>query len=323
MTRRKASIAGIVAALVVAAQPLRAQETYPNKPIRMVIGLAPGGAVELTGRRLAQKLTEQMGTSVFIDHKPGANSAIAHDYVAKSKPDGYTIIFNSGSLVQSHALYQVNYDPVRDFAAVALVSSTPLTIVVNANSPYKSISEFLAFGKANPGKLTYGTAGTGNITHLAGELFLQTAGISALHVPYQGSGPALIALTGGQIAFSTASVTSIVPAVKAKRLHALAVMDTKRAPSLPDAPTLGEGGVQNVAVASWVGLMAPAGTPEPIVRRLNAETVKALQDPELRGALTRDGSEPIGSSPAEYAAYIQRELQRWTDIVKTRSIKLN
>jgi len=314
---------GLVAPLLFTGAPVLAQDAYPSKPVRMVIGLAPGGAVELTGRRLAQKLTEQFGVSVIVDHKPGANSAIAHEYVAKAKPDGYTVIFNSGSLVQSHALYNVNYDPVRDFAPIALVSSTPLTIVVNANSRFMTIVEFIAYGRANPAKLSYGTAGTGNITHLAGELFLQTAGMSALHVPYQGSGPALTALLGAQIAFSTASVTSIGPLTREKRLRALAVMDNKRASSLPEVPTLAEAGVQNVSVASWVGLMAPSGTPVSIVRKLNAETVKALQDPELKSTLTRDGSEPMGSSPEEYASYIQRELRRWTDIVKTRNIRLN
>ncbi len=312
----------VVLVVTLANRPAISQDHYPSKPIRMVIGLAPGGAVDLTGRRLAGKLAEQLGVSVVVDSKPGGNSVIAHDFVARAEPDGYTIIFNSGSLVQGYALSsKIAYDPLKDFSPIALFSKTPLTVVVNASFPAKNMSEFIAHAKANPNKLSYGTAGTGNITHLAGLLFLQAAGISAVHVPYKGSGPALVDLMGGHIQFSTASVSSISSLVRDNRLKALALMNAKRSLALPDVPTFKEAGIPNLDVSSWVGVMGPARMTSERVRVLNAEIRKALQDPLLKANLARDGSEPLGSTPEQYAAFISSELNRWTKVIKENRLQ--
>jgi len=297
------------------------QVEYPVRPIRMVVGLAAGGAVDLTARRLAVKLTESLRVQVVVDNKPGANGVVAHDLVARAQPDGYTVVFNSGSLVQGHALSRrIRYDPIKDFAPVVLFSRTPLTIVVNASNPAQSIGDFIAHGRKYPDKFSYGTAGTGNITHLAGILFTQTVGLTATHVPYKGSGPALVDLMGGQIDFSTASVTSISALVRDGRLRALALMSDRRSPALPELVTFREVGVQNMEVSSWVGIMAPAQTPGQRVQTLNSAVRKALQDPQFTAALTQEGSEPLGSSPAEYAEFMLGELRRWTRIIETNRL---
>ena len=301
--------------------PAMSQVDYPSKPIRMVVGLAAGGAVDLTARRLANKLTEYLRVQIVIDNKPGANGIVAHDLVARSQPDGYTLVFNSGSLVQGHAIAKkINYDPIKDFTPVILFSKTPLTIVVNAANPVKDMADFIALAKQSPGKLSYGTAGTGNITHLAGLLFLQNVGISAGHIPYKGSGPALVDLMGGQIDYSIASVTSISALVRDNRLKPLALMSDRRSPALPDLVTFKEVGISNLEVSSWVGIMGPAKMPADRVLVLNAAVRKALQHPDLHSALARDGTEPLGSSPEQYARFMAEELQRWTRIVVSNRI---
>jgi len=287
----------------------------------MIVGLAPGGAVDITARKLAVKMSENLRVQVLVDNKPGANGMLAQDFVARAQPDGYTIVFNSGSVVQGHALAKnVTYDPIRDFSPVVLFSRTPLSVVVNASNPAQTIGEFIAHAKKNPDKVSYGTAGTGNITHLAGILFLQNAGISATHVPYKGSGPALVDLSGGQIDCSIASVTSISGLVRSKRVRALALMSDRRSPALPELVTFREAGIPNLEVSSWVGILGPAQMPRERVNVLNAAVRKALQDRQFLAALVQDGSEPLGSSPEEYAEHMVRELKRWTAIVQAHGI---
>jgi len=298
-----------------------ARVDYPVKPIRLVVGLATGGAVELTARKLAFKLAEQFGIQIVVDNKPGANGIVAHDFVARSQPDGYTLVFNSGSLVQGHAISKnIGYDPIKDFTPVVLFSRTPLTVVVNAANPVKDIQEFIYNAKQNRGKLSYGTAGTGNITHLAGLLFLQNVGITAAHIPYKGSGPALVDLIGGQIDYTIASVTSISSLVRDRRLRPLGLMSDRRTPAMPDLVTFKEMGIPNLEVSSWVGILGPAKLPEDRVQVLNAAVRKALQDPDLLSALAQDGSEPLGSTPEQYARFMADELQRWTRIVESNRI---
>ncbi len=316
-------VACLVTALTAAfaTSPAISQVNYPTKPIRMVVGLSAGGAVDITARRLANKLTEQLRVQVVVDNKPGANGFVAHSLVARSEPDGYTVVFNSGSLVQGHAISKkITYDPIKDFTPVVLFSRTPLTIVVNASNPAKNIGDFIANARKNPDKLSYGTAGTGNITHLAGVLFLQNLGLSAAHIPYKGSAPALLDLMGGRIDFSTASVSSISVHVRENRLRALALMSDKRSVALPDLVTFQEAGIPEMEVSSWVGIMGPAKMPLHRVQRLNAAVRSALQDPQLVSAMTQDGSEPLGSSPTEYAEFMLKELRRWTKIIETNRI---
>jgi len=323
MTILRYIVACLVTALttVFAISPAMSQVDYPTKPIRMVVGLSAGGAVDITARRLANNLAEQFRVPLVVDNKPGANGVVAHDLVARSEPDGYTVVFNSGSLVQGYAISKkITYDPIKDFAPVILFSRTPLTIVVNASNPVKSIGDFIAHARMNPGKLSYGTAGTGNITHLAGVLFLQNVGISAVHIPYKGSAPALLDLMGGRIDFSTASVTSISAHVRENRLRALALMSDKRSVALPGLVTFKEAGISNMEVYSWVGIMGPAKMPPQRVQRLNAAVRSALKDPQLISAITQDGSEPLGSSPTEYAEFMLRELRRWTKIIETNHL---
>lgn len=323
MKLRAYSMATLLTALTLQAFPAGAQQ-YPSKPIKMAIGLAPGGAVDMTGRLLAQKLSAQMGVSVVVENRAGANGVIAHDYVAKAAPDGYTIVFNSGSLVQSHALSsKASYDPVRDFSPVVLFSTTPMMLVMNAKVPATNMAEFLRYANANPDKLSYGSAGTGNISHLATLLFLQAAGIKAVHIPYKGAAPAVADVIAGQVQMTTMSPASFAPLAKDKRLRPLVVMAAKRSKAHPDVPTLAESGIPNVEASSWVGVMAPAKTPRPVIARLNAETLTALQDPGIRAALERSGSEPLGSTPEQYAAHIKRELEIWTKIIVDNGIRLD
>jgi tripartite-type tricarboxylate transporter receptor subunit TctC len=322
MTRYKALYLMVaLTGSVLGARPAYSQADYPNKPIRMIVGLAAGGAVDITARRLAGRITEYLKVQVVVDNKAGANGVVAQEIVARAQPDGYTVVFNSGSVVQGYAVSKnIVYDPIRDFTPVVLYSRTPLTVVVNASNPARTIGDFIAYGKKNPDKLSYGTAGTGNITHLAGILFLKNVGMSATHVPYKGSGPGLVDLTGGQIDYTIASVTSISALVRDGRLRALALMNERRSPALPDLVTFREAGIPNMEVSSWVGILGPAKMPAERVNILNAAVRRALQDPQMVAALTQEGSEPLGSSPAEYAEFMSSELKRWTGIAHANRI---
>lgn len=320
---RRVALACTMVLSSMAAGPALAQDGYPDKPIKLVLAFPPGGPTDLVARVLAQKLSEQMGQSVIVDNKPGANGNIGADFVAKAPADGYTVFYNTSAVALSPALYKkLNYDVRTDFAPVALTAVIPLVLAVHPSVPVNTVQEFLDYVKANPGKLSYGSAGNGNITHLGAYLLLQGKGLTATHIPYKGSAPALTDLVGGQTQFTTDTVNSALPFIKDKRLRALAVTSLKRTFVLPDVPTLNETVMPGFEVGAWQGMLVPAKTSPDIVKRLNTEIMKALASSDVKAKLAVQGAEPLGSTPAEYGAYIKSEIDRWTKAVKQTGASL-
>lgn len=298
-------------------------QSYPSKPLVMVVPFPPGGPTDLVARVLAQKMSEQMGQSIVIDNKPGANGNIAAAAVSKAPADGYTLLYNTSSITLSPALYKsLNYDVQKNLNPVALTAVVPLALVVNPSLPINNVREFIAYAKANPGHLSYGSAGNGNVTHLAAYQLVASQGIDATHVPYRGSAPADVDLVAGQIQFMTDTINSVMPFVKDKKLKLLAMTTSKRVSLFPETPTLTETVMPGFEAGAWQGLMVPAGTPATVVQRLNTEVSKALNSTEVREKLAVQGAEPLGSTPEEYGAYIKRELARWASVVKATGVTL-
>lgn len=321
--RRRVLRAAAAALVAGAFLPAMAQGTWPTRPITMVVPFPPGGPTDLVARVLAQKLGEQLGQSVVVDNKGGANGNIGAMAVARAPADGYTILYNTSSITLSPALYKsLSYNVEKDFTPVALTAVVPLALVVHPSVPANNVKEFIAYAKAHPGKLTYGSAGNGNVTHLGAFQFVQANGIDAVHAPFKGSAPADVALVGGEIQFMTDTINSVMGFVKDKRMKLLAVTTPKRMSLFPDVPTLAESVMPGFETGAWQGVMVPAGTPKPVVDRLNAEIVKALQSPDVRSKLAVQGAEPLGSTPAEYAKYVKSELARWGQVVKASGVTL-
>lgn len=295
-----------------------AQVQYPTKPIRLIVPFPPGGTTDVVARVIAQKLTENWSQQVVVDNRPGAGGIIGTELAAKAPADGYTLLLGS---ITTHAvnpsLYKkLPFDPLRDFAPVSLAVSTPQVLVVHPSVAAKSVKELIALAKAKPGQLNYASAGTGTSPHLTFELFKSMAGVDLVHVPYKGTGPAITDLIGGQVQTMITGVVALYPHIKAGKLRALGATSAKRVAALPDVPTIAESGVPGFDVASWFGVFAPAGTPKPIVARLNAEIVKILAVPELRRKLAGQGADPATNTPEQFAAYVKSELARWSKVVK-------
>jgi len=308
--------------LLSAATP--AQAAWPEKPITLVVPFAPGGPTDMVARVLAQSVGEQLGQSVVVDNKPGANANIGNAFVAKAEPDGYTVLYNTSSAALSPALYKtLSYDVRKDLAPVTLTAVVPLALVVNPTLPVTTVAEFVDYAKKNPDKLAYASAGNGNITHLAAFQVLQHFGIDAVHVPYKGSAPADADLVAGQVQFMTDTISSVGPFIQAGRLRLLAVTTPKRLQNFPQAPTLAESGMAGFEAGAWQGVMVPMGTPKPVIDRLNQAFLQALKDPGVLQKLRIQGSEPLGSTPEAYGDYIEKELVRWADVVKRTGISLN
>ncbi len=303
-------------ATVAAAVPARAQ-TWPAKPIRLIVPYPPGGTTDLLGRGIGQKLSESLGQQVVIENRPGAGGSIGADLAAKSKPDGYTLLLGT---IATHAinpnLYPDNpYDPAKDFAPVALVATMPNLLVVNPSVPAKSVRELIALARSKPGALAFASAGSGTTQHLSGEIFKKMAGIDMLHIPYKGNAPAVTDLVGGQVQVMFDNIPISLQQVRAGKLRALAVTGPKRSGVLPDVPTIAEAALPGYSVTSWFALFAPAGTPAAIVARLNKETNMALADRVLRQQLVNQGIEPSSGTAGQLAAHVQAELLRWKKIV--------
>lgn len=297
---------------------------WPDHPIRLVLPFPPGGPTDLVARVLAQKLGEQLGQTVIVDNKPGANGNIAAELVAKAPADGYTLLYNTSSIALSTALYKkLPFDLRQDFAPVAQTAVIPLVLAVHPSVPARTLPEFLKYARAHPGQLSYGSAGNGNITHLGAYLLLQRHGLSATHVPYKGSAPALIDLASGQTQFMTDTVNSALPFIKDGRLRALAVTSLQRTFVLPEVPTVAEQGVAGFEVGAWQGLLAPARTPPEVIRRLNAELNKALAATDVKARLAVQGAVPLGSTAQAYGSYLQAEIQRWTQVAKATGVSLD
>ena len=315
--RRHLAVAVAAAVLV---QPVFAQ-TYPNRPVRLVVPFSPGGAADVPGRILTQKMSEALGHQVVVDNRPGAGSTIGADLVAKAPPDGYTLLTISNTHFVSAALYRkLNYDPLNDYTPITQVTSAPNVLIVHPSLPAQSLAEFIALAKRKPGALSYGTPGIGTSPHLSMELLKSMAGIDLQHVPYRGTAAAVTDLIGGQIAATFANALTAKPQVDAGRVRALAITGPKRIEALPNVPPVAEAGVPGYEAMQWYGLLAPAGTPPPIVARLNAEALKALQSDEMKEKLAADGAQPVGTSAEEFAALIRSELDKWTRVARAADI---
>ena len=297
-------------------------QSWPTKPVRMIIAFPPGGPTDLVSRVLAQKLSEQLGQQVIVDNKPGAGGNIAAELAAKVAPDGYTIFYNTSAIVIGPALYgKVNYDTLKDFTPVLLTASVPMVLVVNPQLPARSVKEFVDLAKTRSGALNYSSSGTGTITHLASAMMSTQTGIQTQHIPYKGSAPGLVDLASGQTQFMIDTINTVLPYVRDNRLRGLAVTSAKRSPLLPDLPTLAEAGISGFEAAAWQGIVVPTGTPNEIVQKLNAEVNKALTHPDIRSRLAAQGADILGGTPAEYAAYLRSEMPRWAKAVKDSGAK--
>jgi tripartite-type tricarboxylate transporter receptor subunit TctC len=297
---------------------------WPSRPIRMVVPLSPGGFADVPGRILAARLSSLLGYNVFVENRPGAGGTIGADFVAKSAPDGYTLLFTGTPHVISAWIYKkLPYDPLKDFEPVALVASGPYVLVVNPQLPVHSVRELIAAAKAQPGKIDYASSGNGSAQHLVSALFASMAGIELNHVPYKGSGPAMQDLLGGQVKVSFAGIPNVLPHVKAGRLRALAVSTPRRSPDLPDVPTAAEAGVPGYQATLWLNLAAPAGTPAEIVQRIYTETAKALQDAELQQNFRAAGVEASPMNPQELAGFMRGEFEKWGRVVRDTGATVN
>lgn len=303
--------------------PTNAQNAYPSSPVTLVVGFAPGGGADLIARILAQKLTAQLSTSVIVENKAGANSNIGAEFVARSKPDGYTLLLSNPSQILSPAFGEkLGYELLKDLTPVARITSSPMVLVVHPAIPANNAAEFIALLKANPDKFAYGSSGTGSIDHLSGLMFLQANGLAALHVPYKGVAPALLDLSAGRTQFEMLTVTSMLPMANEKRIKPLAVAALKRSPLLPDVPTLHETIMPGFEITQWFGIMVQGRTPPSIVKRLNDEIVKALQSADMKSRVEQQGAELAPSNPEQYGAYLRSELDRWTKVIKIAGVKL-
>jgi len=299
-------------------------QSWPSRPIRMVVPLSPGGFADVPGRILAARLSSSLGYNVFVENRPGAGGTIGADFVAKSAPDGYTLLFTGTPHVISAWIYKkLPYDALKDFEPVALVASGPYVLVVNPQLPVHSVRELVAAAKAQPGKIDYASSGNGSAQHLVSALFASMAGIELNHVPYKGSGPAMQDLLGGQVKVSFAGIPNVLPQVKAGRLRALAVSTPQRSPDLPDVPTVAEAGVPGYQATLWLNLAAPAGTAGDIVQRIYAETARALQDAELQQNFRSAGVEASPMSPQELAGFMRGEYKKWGKVVRDTGATVN
>ena len=297
-----------------------AAQSYPSKPIRVIVGQAPGGATDIVSRALAQKLTDGLGQTVVIDNRSGAAGSIGSAIAASAPPDGYTALIISSTYTINPSLYKkLPFDPVRDLQPVTLIASSPFLLMVHPLIAAKTPRELIALAKTR--KLTFASGGIGSSGHLAAELFSSMAGIEMTHVPYKGAGPALIDTLGGQVNLIMSSIVSGMPYAKAGRLRALAITTRTRSPALPELPTISESALPGYDFSSWYGLMVPAGTPQTVVARLHDETVKALKLPDLQQRLASEGCDAVGSTPEQLAAYIKTEMARWAKVVKASGMQ--
>jgi tripartite-type tricarboxylate transporter receptor subunit TctC len=310
-----------VAVTCITAVAHAADYAYPVRPIRLISPFTPGGGNDLVSRAVALAVSRNIGQSIVVDNRPGANTIVGMELVAKAAPDGYTLITTSSTQAINATLYpKLPYDSIKSFAPVTLVGSSPLIVAVAPASSIKSVTELIAAARAKPGELTYPSAGTGNATHLGGELFAAMAGITLTHVPYKGSGPGLTDLSAGRLAVAFSTALSVMPFVKAGRLRALAVTGAARSSFVPELPTVAESGLPGYEASTWYGVLAPAGTPRVIVTRLNAEIVKVLALLEVRERLIPQGIDPLGNTPEQFAAYLGSEIVKWAKVIKATGV---
>jgi tripartite-type tricarboxylate transporter receptor subunit TctC len=313
----------IAAAMITSAfAPAQAQD-FPTRPITLVIPFAPGGSTTIVGRGVAEKMSELLGEKIIIDNRPGAGGTVGTRAVAKSEPDGYTLLLGyTGTLAIGPSLYKnVGYDPRKDFAPIGMIGNAPNSLVVNPSFPAKTLAELIDYAKANPGKVNFGSAGAGTASHITGEYFARAAGITLVHIPYKGTGPALTDLLGGHIPMAFAPIPASHSNVAAGKLRALAVTSTARSGLLPDVPTIAESGISGFDASLYYGLAAPAGTPRPIIDKLNKALREALASDVVKRQLGNDGTDITPGSPEDYAALIDKDEKKWAQLVKASGVE--
>lgn len=305
--------------LLAALAPLAlAQANWPTKPIRLVVTFPPGGSSDASARIVAPRLAERLRQPVVVDNRPGAGGGVGLDLVAKAPADGYTIVLASaGGLTANPSLYKkLNYDPVRDFAPITLFGASPFVLLAHPSLPVSNVGDLLKLAKAQPGRLSYASGGNGTAMHLSGELLKSEGHVHIVHIPYRGSGPALIAVMGGETQLAIADITTAAAQIKSGRVKAVGVLSKERSPLAPEIPTLSESGLPGYDAAGWFGILAPAATPAPIVQRLNAEITAVLRSPEIRERFAAAGLDPLPSTPEEMAALMKSEAVKWARVIR-------
>ena len=304
---------------------LASAQTYPTKPVRIIVPQAPGGASDALARIIGQRLSERWHQPVVVENRAGAGGLIGTDAVAKSAADGYTLLLAyDGTHAVNASLYKtLPFDPVKDFITVATLANVPFVLAVNASSPAKDVRQFIALGRASPGKLTYGSAGNGSVNHLLGAMFGKGAGVQFVHVPYKGAAPAITDLIGGSLDAVFTSIPSVISHIQSGRIRALAVTSKKRSAALPDVPTIAESGLAGFAVAPWFGLLAPASTPADVVARINDDVAALMMTKEVIDAFAAQGAEPFRTTPAEFGALLRSDIERWAVVVRESGAKVD
>lgn len=327
MQRRKFIATGVGAALTasVAALPAWAQEAWPTKPVKLIVPFPPGGPTDVMGRTAAKVMAEKLGQPFVVENKAGAGGNIGGQYAAKAAADGYTLFMGTvGTQSINASLYKkMPFDPIKDFAPLTRVANVPNLLVANPQQPFKTVPEMIAYAKANPGKINFGSPGNGASPHLSGELFNAMAKVELTHIPYKGSAPAVTDLLGNQIAIMFDNLPSVIPHVRSGKLRAIAITTAKRSPELPDVPTIAEAGVPGYEAMSWFGLLAPAATPAPVLAKLSGALAKVLANPEVKKKIVDQGGEPVNETPAQFAAFIQSESVKWGKVVKSSGASLD
>ena len=300
-------------------------QSFPAKSIRWISPWPAGGANDIFSRAIGQKIAESLGQQVLVDNRPGAAGTIGSDLAAKAPADGYTVVMGSSPThAIAPALYPaLPYDPVRDFAAVTLVGSVPNVLVLHPSVPARNVKELIAVAKARPGKLNFASTGNGTSQHLSAELFKFMAGVDMVHIPYKGTAPALTELVAGQVDLAFENMPALIPHIQAGRLRALAVTTSKRSAIMPELPTIAEAGLPGYDASVWFGVFVPAGTPRPVIDRLHAEILKALQTPDLKSRMVSMGTEVSGMGPDDFSAYVRKEIPKWANLVKAAGVKIN
>jgi tripartite-type tricarboxylate transporter receptor subunit TctC len=317
------AIAGAVLLIVIIAGMLCAQ-SYPSKPIRLIIPMSAGGTQDIIARIIGQKLAERLGQPVVPENRGGSGGNIALEIAAKARPDGYTIVQSSASIAISPSLYRkLNYDTAKDFAPITLCADVPFVMLVRPSLPIKNLKELVEYARANPGKLNFGSAGMGTATHLAFELLKSLTKINIIHVPYKGGGQSLVGLAGGEIDMLVIGPTTAQPQIQAGKVRALAVLSKERLWSLPNIPTAKEAGIDNFEVTAWNGILAPAGTPREIINRLNTEWVASVAMPDTKEQIQNAGAVPLSATPEEFAKLIKADTERWAKVIKEANISID
>ena len=319
----RATVQASVLAFGLCAASVMAQ-TWPSKPITMIVPFPPGGTTDVLARALGEKLSQSLGQPVIVENKPGAGATIGADYVAKSKPDGYTLLMGAVHHTIATSVYKkLPYDFQKDLAPVTVVAMVPNVLVINASTPATNVKELVTFAKAQPSKVSYGSNGNGTAQHLIGTQFENLTGAQILHVPYKGSGPLTTDLLGGQITMSFDTITPVLPHIRGGKLRALAVTTSTRSPALPDVPTLDEAGLKGFNIGTWFGVLAPAATPKDIVAKLNTEMVKVIQSADFKKRMAEIGAEPIGNSADQMANQIKEETEKFAKLVKEAKVTID